>query len=100
VGTWLQYTWNWKNFSIISLIDMAWQREYLDRNHKLYTKPIEVKGPKARTTIFGSGRDIALAGLDLMFEFYDRYGIEVSYDFEYNANYHNNAFFLGLNARF
>jgi outer membrane autotransporter protein len=100
VGTWLQYSSHWKNFSIIYLIDMAWQREYLDRNHKLYTKPIEVEGSKSRRTIFGSNRDTALAGLDLMFEFYERYGIEMSYDFEFNNNYHNNAFFLGFNARF
>jgi hypothetical protein len=100
VGTWLQYSSSWKNFSIIYLIDLAWQREYLDRNHKLYAKPIHVEEPKSHITIFGSNRDTALAGLDLMFEFYERYGIEVSYDFEFNNNYHNNAFFLGLNVRF
>ncbi len=100
LGTWLQYTAHWKNFSFIPLFDFAWQREYLDETHHLYSKPLHVPSKKRVTKIYGSGRDTFLAGVDFMFEFYQRYGLEVSYDFEYNNMYNNNAFFVGFNARF
>jgi hypothetical protein len=102
LGTWLRYEWSWENFSITPLVDIAWQREFLDRNHKLYTTPIESVGPitTTGTTIFGAGRNTLLAGLDLMFEFYDTYGIEASYDFEYNSLYRNNEFFVGFHISF
>jgi uncharacterized protein with beta-barrel porin domain len=100
LGTWLQYIWSWKNFSFTPLIDIAWQREYMDRNHKVRTTPIHLPGPKGSITIFGAGRNTLLAGLDLLFEFYDTYGIEASYDFEYNSLYRNNGFYLGFNVSF
>jgi uncharacterized protein with beta-barrel porin domain len=100
LGAWLQYTWGSKNFSFTPLIDIEWQREYLDHNHKVRSKPIEFAGPSGSTTIFGAGRDTLLAGLDMMFKFYQVYGLEVSYDFEYNSLYRNNGFFLGLNISY
>jgi len=99
LGTWLQYIWSWKNFSFTPLIDIAWQREYLDRNHKVLATPI-AGGPEGSITVFGAGRDTLLAGLDLLFDFYNIYGIEASYDFEYNRLYCNNGFYLGFNVRF
>jgi hypothetical protein len=99
LGTWLQYIWNWRNFSFTPLIDLAWQREYLDRNHKVLTTPL-AGGPEGSITVFGAGRDTLVAGLDLLFEFYNTYGIEASYDFEYNSLYLNHGFYVGFNARF
>jgi len=100
LGTWLQYTWNWVNSSFTPMFNIAWQREYLDRNHKVRTTPINVPEPEGSITIFGAGRDTLQAGLDLFFEFYDIYGIEASYDFEYNKLYRNNGFYLGFNVSF
>jgi outer membrane autotransporter protein len=100
LGTWLQYTWSWNNFSFTPLVDIGWQREFLDRNHKVDVTPVHVAGPKDSFTVFGAGRDTLLAGLDLLFEFYDTYGIEASYGFEYNSLYRNNGFYLGFNVNF
>jgi hypothetical protein len=100
LGTWLQYIWNWKNFSFTPLFNVAWQREYLDRNHKVQTTPIHATGPEDNITIFGAGRDTLLVGLDLLFEFYDNYGLEANYEFEYNSLYRNNGFYVGFNIRF
>jgi uncharacterized protein YhjY with autotransporter beta-barrel domain len=100
LGAWLQYTWGTKNFSFTPLIDILWQREYLDHNHKIHSTPIEFSGSTTSTTVFGAGRNSLLAGLDMMFEFYQIYGLEVDYNFEYNSLYRNNSFFVGLNISF
>jgi hypothetical protein len=98
--TWLQYTWSWKNFSFTPAVDIGWQREFLDQKHKVHVTPIHFAGPEESITVFGAGRDTLLTGLAFMFEFYNTYGIEASYDFEYNRLYRNNGFYLGFNVRF
>jgi uncharacterized protein with beta-barrel porin domain len=99
LGTWLQYIWSWKNFSFTPLVNIGWQREFLDHKHKVLATPI-TGGPEGSITIFGGGRNTLLAGLDLLFELYNTYGIEASYDFEYNSLYRNNGFYVGFNVRF
>jgi hypothetical protein len=100
LGTWLQYCKNWKNLSLTSLANISWQREFLDQNQNVNLTPINTAAPSGALTIFGAGRNTLLAGLDLLFEFYDTYGIEASYDFEYNSLYRNNGFYLGFNVSF
>jgi uncharacterized protein with beta-barrel porin domain len=100
VGMWLQYTAHRGKFSFTPMIDLAWQREYLDTNHNIYTQPLKVQLPKRATRVYGAGRDTGLAGIDFMFMWGQGVGLEMSYDFEYNRMYHNHAVFAGLNIRF
>jgi hypothetical protein len=50
--------------------------------------------------VFGAGRNTFQAGLDLMFTMFNQYGIEVSYDFEWNKLFHDQAFYVGFNVEF
>jgi outer membrane autotransporter protein len=100
LGTWLSYAWDWRNFSFTPELYMAWQREFLDRNHSLYASSLVVVEPTQSLTTVGAGRNIFQAGLDLMFTLYNQYGIEVSYDFEWNNLFHDNAFYVGFNVEF
>jgi len=100
LGTWLQYRRNWNNLSLTSLVNISWQREFLDQNQDVNLTPINAAAPSGTLTIFGAGRNTLLAGLDLLFEFYNTYGVEASYDFEYNSLYRNNGFYLGFNLKF
>jgi hypothetical protein len=99
LGTWLQYTVSRDNFSFTPLFNIAWQREFLDHNSTVHATAIEVH-EKEKIRTFGAGRNTLLTGLDLMFEFYNTYGIEASYEFEYNSLYRNNGFYLGFNVNF
>jgi uncharacterized protein with beta-barrel porin domain len=100
LGTWVQYTWAWETFAFTQLFDLAWQREYLDRHHTLHSTPRKGPGHSGSTTIFGAGRDTMLTGIDFMFTFFKKYGIEASYDFEWNSLYRNNVFYVGFDLRF
>jgi hypothetical protein len=46
------------------------------------------------------GRNVALGGVDFLVTFFDTYGIEASYDFEWNTAYLDNSFYLGCNFKF
>ncbi len=100
LGLWLQYTAHRGKFSFTPLIDLAWQREYLDTNHNIYTRPVKIQEHRRATRVYGAGRDTGLAGIDFMFMWGQGVGLEMSYDFEYNRMYHNHSVFTGLNIRF
>jgi hypothetical protein len=42
----------------------------------------------------------ALGGIDLLWMLYDKYGIEVSYDFEWNTRFMDHFVYLGCSFRF
>jgi uncharacterized protein with beta-barrel porin domain len=100
VRTWLQYSWNWEDFSLTSLVNIGWQREFLNHNQKIHATSINAVGSEGSIALLGSGRNTLLAGLDFVLEFHNGYGIEASYDFEYNSLYRNNGFYVGFNVRF
>ncbi len=100
LGTWISYGWDRKNFSFTPEIYLAWQREYFDHNHSLYVTPLDIVGPTSKQTVRGAGRNTFQAGLDLMLTLFEFYGIEASYDFEWNSLFHDQAFYVGFNVEF
>jgi hypothetical protein len=97
LGTRLNYLWKWGSISFRPEINLAWQREYADKSRRI---GLSGGGLAAHLTLPQSGRNVALAGLDFLVTFFDRYGIEGSYDFEWNSLYLDHFFYLGCNFRF
>lgn len=97
LGTRLNYLWKWDNVSFRPELNLAWQREYADKSRRI---GLSGGGLAAHLTLPESGRNVALAGLDFLVTFFDRYGIEGSYDFEWNSLYLDHFFYLGCNFRF
>jgi outer membrane autotransporter protein len=100
LGTWISYGAAWENFSFTPELYLAWQREYFDHHQSLSASPLLVVEPTQSLTVFGAGRNTFQAGLDLMFTMFNQYGIEVSYDFEWNKLFHDQAFYVGFNVEF
>ncbi len=97
---WMKYSWEWTNVKFTPELNVGWQREFFDKNHKVYFTPISVALPTSSVRAFGAGRNTFLAGLDLFLEFYERFALEASYDFQWNSLIQDNGFYLGFHARF
>lgn len=105
LGTRFNYTWVKENGSslptvLTTEIDIAWQREYLNNSRSAQITPVAFVQPFSTLIIPGSGRNIILAGIDVLATYHGNYGWEASYDFEWNSHYLNHNFYLGFNANF
>lgn len=100
LGFRMNYTMERTNFSFVPEIYAEWQREFLNKSRHLRFTPVDFEVPSEILIMPGTGRNIALAGADFLFTFYKRYGIEASYEVEYNSLYHDHFFYLGTNFRF
>jgi uncharacterized protein YhjY with autotransporter beta-barrel domain len=96
LGAWFNYLWQWTDLSINLEADVGWQREYFDRGSSINFTGVSSSTLRTR----GAGRNTCLAGLDLLFTLYKTYGIEASYDFEWNKMFHDHSFYLGFNIEF
>ncbi len=100
LGTWMSYAAVWKNFSFTPELYLAWQREFANHNHAMFASPLVVVQPTQSLSVIGAGRNIYQGGLDFMFTMFNKYGLEISYDFEWNTLFHDNAFYVGFNVEF
>ncbi len=100
LGMRVNHNWKQTNFSFKPELNMAWQREFLDKNHSITVSPLQIVGPSNSVTLVKSGRNTGLVGLNLLFTFFDRYGFEVNYDYEWNKRFQDHFFFAGFNIRF
>jgi uncharacterized protein YhjY with autotransporter beta-barrel domain len=97
LGAWLSYVWNWTHVQLTAEANGAWQREYFDQNHLLrFSNPMA----SSSVAIQGAGRNTYQAGVDLLLTLYEKYGIEASYDYEWNQRFQGQAVYLGFNVRF
>lgn len=86
-------------FYFIPEIDIGWERENLDNAERLAFVPqINTSFPTTVRTE-GIDRNILLVGVDLFFGF-NCFGVEASYDLEWNRSFHNHYFFAGGNYKF
>ncbi len=97
LGLRLNYTCQTKNMVFAPEINLAWQREYMDHDRSM---GISTTGLSSSLIIPQSGRNVALGGMDLLFTFFDTYGLEASYDFEWNSLYLDHSFYLGCSFRY
>jgi outer membrane autotransporter protein len=97
LGTRVNYTWEWTNFAFTPEFNLGWQWEFFDENRR-----VEIGGTGFRKNLLITqpGRNVALGGVDFLFTLFDMYGIEASYDFEWNAAYLDHSFYLGCNFKF
>ncbi|MBP7074905.1 MAG: autotransporter domain-containing protein [Rhabdochlamydiaceae bacterium] len=100
LGMRVNHNWKQTNFSFKPELNVAWQREFLDKNHSITVSPLQIVGPSNSVTLVKSGRNTGLVGLNLLFTFFDRYGFEVNYDYEWNKRFQDHFFFAGFNIRF
>ncbi|NNM43388.1 MAG: autotransporter domain-containing protein [Chlamydiae bacterium] len=100
LGVRFDYTWKNQDVTISPALNFNWQREFLDKKYKLNFIPLEFEEFGFSVKIPESGRNIALAGADLLITLFDRHGIEAGYDFEYNSLYHTHFLYLSYNVRF
>ncbi len=100
LGFRLNYNWERTNFSFVPEIYGEWQREYLNKRRHIRLSSVELDLGPETLVMPGTDRNIALAGFDLLLTLYKRFGIEGSYELEYNNLYHDHFFYFGLNARF
>jgi hypothetical protein len=100
VGARLNYTWKWADVSFTPEFNVGWQREFLDKGRFLNFTPVDFAVPTASLNMPRAGRNVALAGVDFLVTLFDRYGIEASYDFEWNSLFHDQFFYLGCQFRF
>jgi hypothetical protein len=100
LGTRVNYSWQWTNVVFTPELNLGWQREFFDKSRPVRFVPADFDVPSASLTMPRSGRDVALAGVDFLVTFFDKYGLEASYDFEWNSLYHDHFFYVGCNFRF
>ena len=97
LGTRINYSWEWPNVVFTPEINLAWQWEFFDENRHLGTSAL---GLSPQLTIGQPGRNVALGGIDFLVTLFDTYGIEASYDCQWNTLYLDHFFYLGCNFRF
>ena len=94
------YTKTWNHFTFAPQVNIGWQREFLQKGNKLNFKFSGEGFSYASQSFANFGRNYLIAGIDLLFYFYEQYGIEASWDFEWNKIVHDSKFFLGFNYSF
>lgn len=100
LGARVNYCWSWKDVAFTPELNLAWQREFFDKSRPVRFTPADFDISSASLTMPRSGRDVALAGIDFLVTLFDRYGLEASYDFEWNRLYHDHFFYVGCNFNY
>lgn len=100
VGARFNYTWKWTDIVFVPEVNVGWQREFLDKGRKVHFTPAHFSVAKTSLRMGDAGRNAALAGIDFLVMLFDKYGLEASYDFEWNSLYHDHFFYVGANFRF
>lgn len=94
------YTRTWNNVTFSPQITLGWQREFLAKGEKLWYRSANFDGPYYFSFLPALGRNSLIAGIDLEFYFYKRFGIEASWNYEWNHLFHDSQFYLGFNYLF
>ncbi len=97
LGFRLNRTWEWTNVVFKPELNVGWQWEFFDKNRNLH---VDGSGFTTQILIPQAGRNVALGGLDFLVTFFDKYGVEASYDFQWNKLYVDHYFYLGCNFKF
>lgn len=100
LGTRINYSWQWTNVVFTPELNLGWQREFFDKSRPVRFVPADFDVSSASLTMPRSGRDVALAGVDFLVTFFDQYGLEASYDFEWNSLYRDHFFYVGCNFNY
>jgi hypothetical protein len=96
----LYYKKQWDNVTILPLVSAGWQSVLTQSISNIHLKPAETSGPFTTIKVKKPGHNYAVASADVQVYFFKRYGIEASWNFEWNKLYHDNEFFLGFNLMF
>jgi hypothetical protein len=94
------YSKRWKHFIFSPQVNVGWQREFLAKNDFYYFKPISSTGGYLSQKLPSFSRNYLIAGADINFYFYERFGIETSWNLEWSKAERSNQFYLGFNYLF
>ena len=97
----LDYLVQSKNVTFQPEINLAWQVECFD--HPEHVKFRTLNAPNPQTLSYkrrGAGRNTVIFGVDFLTTIYRVFEIEMSYDFQWNDLYKNNAFYVGIGGNF
>ena len=92
-GLRMNHTWKWTHAVFTPEINLGWQWEFFDKERHL---GVAFAGVPTRIPLTTPGKNTALGGLDLLLTLWDKYGIEASYDFEWNTRYMDHFLYLGI----
>ncbi len=94
------YHKEWGNVTILPLASVGWQRVLTQSISNIHLKPADTHNPFTTFKVKKPGHNYAVASADVQVYFYKRYGIEASWNFEWNKLYHDNEFYLGFSLMF
>jgi outer membrane autotransporter protein len=101
LGTRIDRTWKWANWSLRPQVDLAWQYEYLNQNRTVIFSALSSLSDSGVGFVpIVAARSTLLAGIDFLFTIKDFFEIELTYDLEYNKRFFDNSFYVGLGASF
>jgi uncharacterized protein with beta-barrel porin domain len=89
--------WDWTSLNLNA--DLSWAREFLQKSGKLASSPVTT-GPSSAAVFQGIGRNVAMASVDVMWNLFEKYGIEFIYNFQWNSTYRTHDFTVNANFRF
>ena len=97
LGTRINYSWHRTNVVFTPEINLSWQWEFFDKD-----RHVGLAGTGFSTNLLMGqpGRNIAHAGIDFLVTLFNKYGVEASYDFEWNKLYLDHSFYVGCNFKF
>lgn len=94
------YTWTWGNVSFTPEANVVWQREFSAKTQRIFFTSAAFAEPTDSLTMPGFGRNVLLAGIDLLATWNDTYSLEGRYNFEWNSLFHDHFLYLGFGIRF
>lgn len=96
----LMYNKEWDTVSISPLVSVGYQGVLTQSLSNIHLKPAGSHDPFTTFKVKEPGRNYFIASVDLQVYFFKKYGVEASWDFEWNKLYYDSAFFLGFSLMF
>lgn len=100
LGTLINYLWQGEDVSVLPQLTLAWQREFLNQVNQLIFRPVYFDIPPSTLSFIPPGCNFFIAGIDVSTRFYEKYGIDFHYTFQWNSLFLDNSFSLEGTFRF
>ncbi len=94
------YTCTWEDFTFTPEANLMWQHEFLAKDRHLTVNSAAFAETSSSLVMPGIGRNVLLAGIDLIATWNQKYSLEGRYNFEWNSLFHDHFLYLGFGVRF
>ena len=95
------YIFQWNIAYIVPQLSIDWQRECLKQSS--VSKSVPANTPDVAPTLspsFGPGRNYMDVSFDMLTMFYNQYGVDINWGFEWNDTSHDHSFMLSGKFKF